>query len=216
MTKLIARFLVLLLAATLGVGVFATDGTTVPPPDSSIESSDTPEIVVTDDSKFDELLEGLTNSTFWTTTGMVLTAVLACIATFRKNFGFITDMISKKADEKSINAALRATSTELSDIFNSKLTEIDVRLNESDSNAKILTTILTIFITNANINPNAKAEIMNYLTGIKDLNGKVADIVDAANKIIEEANNAEAKEPTPALDAIVGEGEDTESKMVLG
>ena len=215
MKKFIARFLVVLLLTTLGVGVYATDGTTVPPPEISIESTETTEIVVTDDSKFDDLLKGLTNSTFWTTTGTTLLAVVACIETFRKRFSVISEHIANKADAKTINAALKATATELSDVFDSKLSEIDARLKDTDSNEKILTTILTIFITNANINPNAKAEIMQYLAGIKDINGKVADIVDTANKIIEEANNAEGKEPTPALDAIVSEVE-TESKMVLG
>ena len=169
--------------------------------------------VVAEESKFDELLEGLTNSTFWTTTGMILTAVVACIATFRKNFGAISDILYDKADAKTIKAALKALGTELSDEFNAKLSDIESRLNDTDSNEKILTTILTIFITNANINPNAKAEIMQYLTGIKEMNGKISDIVDAANKIIEEADNAEVKDPTPALDAIISE---TENKMVLG
>ena len=215
MKRFITRFLVVLIVTTLGMGVYATDGAMVPPPDTTIESTEIPEIVVTDDSKFDELLKGLTNSTFWTTTGTTLLAVVACIETFRKKFGVISEHIANKADAKTINAAIKASVTELSDVFDTKLSEIDARLKDTDSNEKILTTILTIFITNANINPNAKAEIMQYLAGIKDINGKVADIVDTANKIIEEANNAEGKEPTPALDAIVSEVE-TESKMVLG
>ena len=213
MKKILARFLVLMLCAMLGVGVYATDPTTVPPPESSVESGT--EIAVTDASSFEGLLEGLTNSTFWTTTGMILTAVVACIATFRKNFGAISDLISDKADAKTISKALKDSSDEISKVFNDKLADIDRRLTETDSNEKILTTILTIFITNANINPNAKAEIMNYLTGIKDLNGKVADIVETANKIIEEANAVEAKVPTPALDSIVSE-EESETPMVLG
>ena len=205
MKKILARFLVLMLCAMLGVGVFATDTTTVPPPDSTVE------ITVTDGSTFDALIEGLTNSTFWTTSGMVLIAVVGCIATFRKNFGFITDLISKKADEKTISEALKKSASELTEMFNAKLAEID-------NNEKILTAMLTIFMTNANINPNAKAEILNYLTGIKELNGKVADIVDAANKIIEEANVAEVKALTPALDSIVSEDTEgnTDTPMVLG
>jgi hypothetical protein len=141
--------------------------------------------------------------------------VLACIASFRKSIGAISNLISDRADAKTISAALKESSDEISLVFNDKLAEIDRRLTETDSNEKILTTILTIFITNVNINPNAKAEIMNYLTGIKDLNGKVADIVETANKIIEEANAVEEKIPTPALDSIVSEGE-SETPMVLG
>lgn len=219
MNKTLARLLVIVLATMLGLGVYATDTATEPPVDSVVESVteaplETPVIDVSDESKFDGLLEGITNSTFWTTMGMILTAVIACIATFRKNFGNIAGMISNKADAHTINTAIKESTKALTNDFNAKLTEIEVRLNDSNSNEKILTTILTIFMTNANINPNAKAEIMQYLTGLKETNGTVIEIVDKANKIIEEANAAEVKEPTPALDTIVAEEETNE--MVLG
>lgn len=210
MKKFIVRFLVLTLCATLGIGVFAAE----PEMSPELPSSEVTEITVSDESNFDALIEVLMNSAFWTTTGTVAVAVIACVATFRKYFGFITDLISKKADEKTINNALKQASTEISDIFNRKLTEIELRLGDTDNNEKILTTILTIFMTNANINPNAKAEIMQYLTGIKDINASVAEMVETANKIIQEANEAEVKEPTPALDSIVSE--EGENKMVLG
>lgn len=213
MKKLYARFIILVLCALLGVGVYATDNTTTVPPDTTIEVSTDTEIVVTDDSSFDEFLDGLMNSTFWTTTGMVAAAVIACVATFRKYFGFISDLISKKADEKAISAALKEATENMTKAFNSKLSDIEGRLTDTDSNEKIITTILTIFMTNANINPNAKAEIMKYLTGIKDISGRVEEIVETANKIIEEANAAEVKAPTPALDSIV---EEETNDMVLG
>lgn len=214
MKKTIAIFLVIISIFALGVCVFATDEAA--PPETTVEPTETPEIEVSDHSKFDELLEGLTNSTFWTTTGTTLLAVVACIETFRRRFSVISEHIANKADAKTINAALKATSSELSDVFNAKLSDIEARLKDTDDNEKILTTILTIFITNANINPNAKAEIMQYLTGIKEVNGKIAEIVSKANTIIEEANNAEEKVLTPALDTIIVEVEDTESNMVLG
>ena len=209
MKKFIARFLVLTLCALLGIGVFATE----PEPSLDLSTGDVNAITITDESDFDAMIDGLMNSTLWTTIGTVAVAVIACVATFRKYFGFITDLISKKADEKTINNALKQASTEISDVFNQKLADIDVRLKDTDNNEKILTTILTIFMTNANINPNAKAEIMQYLTGIKDMNASVAEIVEKANQIIKEANEAEVKEPTPALDSIVAE--EDEHKMVL-
>lgn len=209
MKKFIARFLVLTLCALLGIGVFAAE----PEPSLDLSTGDVNAITITDESDFDAMIDGLMNSTLWTTIGTVAVAVIACVATFRKYFGFITDLISKKADEKTINNALKQASTEISDVFNQKLADIDVRLKDTDNNEKILTTILTIFMTNANINPNAKAEIMQYLTGIKDMNASVAEIVEKANQIINEANEAEVKEPTPALDSIVAE--EDEHKMVL-
>ena len=210
MKKFIVRFLVLTLCAMLGIGVFAAE----PEPTLDLSTGDVNAITITDESDFDAMIDGIMNSTLWTTIGTVAVAVIACVATFRKYFGFITDLISKKADEKTINNALKQASTEMSEVFNQKLADIDVRLKDTDSNEKILTTILTIFMTNANINPNAKAEIMKYLTGIKDMNASVAEIVETANQIIKEANEAEVKEPTPALDSIVAE--EDEHKMILG
>lgn len=213
MKKLMARFIILVLCAMLGIGVYATDTTTTVPPDTTVEVSTDAEILVTDESTFDDMLEGLMNSSFWTTTGLIAVAVISCVATFRKYFGFIADLISKKADEKTISEALKKASEEMSETFNSKLTQIEGYIGDTASNEKILVTILTIFITNANINPNAKAEVMQYLAGLKDINGRVEEIVETANKIIAEANAAEEKEPTPALDSIV---EESESEMVLG
>lgn len=204
MKKFISRFLVLTLCAMLGIGVFATE----PEPSLPLDTT------ITDESSFDDLIEGVTNSTFWTTTGTVIIAVIGCVATVIKKVGGISELVAKKADTKTVNDYLKRTSTELSEIFNARIDNVESRLNDTDSNEKILITILTIFMTNANINPNAKAEIMKYLSGIKDVNASVSEMVDTANKIIQEANEAEVKEPTPALDSIVKE--ETESKMVLG
>ena len=221
MKKIIARFLVLLLAATLGVGVFATDPTTVPPPDASVEagtgaSEENAEIVVTDGSSFDELLEGLTNSTFWTTTGTVLAAVIGMLAMFKKYFGSIITLISGKADSKEINKVLKEATEELSKEFCNKLSEMEAKLAEADDDEKKLMAMFTIFVSNANINPNAKAEIMQYLTGIKDISGKVYDVVETANRIIAEADAAVSKEPTPALDSILSTEGESDTPMVLG
>ena len=65
--------------------------------------------------------------------------------------------------------------------------------------------ILSIFISNAKINANARAEIMQYITEIKDISGTVAEVVEKANKAIQEANAVEEKQPTPVLDEIMKE-----------
>ena len=212
MKKILARFLVLMLCAMLGVGVFATDPTTVPPPDSSVE------IAVTDGSTFEVFLEGLTSSTLWTTVGTVLAAVIGMLAMFKKHFGNISTLISGKADAKEINNALKGATEELSKEFCNRISELEAKLTDADNDEKKLMAMFAIFVANANINPNAKAEIMNYLTGIKDISGKVIDAVETANKIIADANAAEVKASTPALDLIVAEDTegDTETPMVLG
>lgn len=182
------------------------------------EGSTAPVIEVQDTSRFDEMLEGLTNSTFWTTMGTVLLSVIGMLAMFKKHFGNISTLISGKAETSEINKALKGATEEMSAEFRKKISELEAKLAEADNDEKKLMAMFTIFVSNANINPNAKAEIMKYLTGIKDISGKIVDVVETANKMIEDANAVEEKIPTPALNSIVTEDEDgdTESKMVLG
>lgn len=219
MKRIISLIIAVIFVLTLGAFAVFAEGEPVEGAntealgDSGTEGS-APTVDVQDESKFDKLLEGLTNSTFWTTMGTVLTAVIGMIALFKKHFGTITTLISGKADTKAINEALKSASAEISAEFSNKLTELETKLSEADDDEKKLMAMFTIFVSNANINPNAKAEIMQYLTGIKDISGKVVDVVDKANKIIADANAAEEKLPTPALDSITGD-EDTEGGMVL-
>jgi hypothetical protein len=210
MKKILSLTLVFLIIFMIGaIAVFA-DGELATDINSealgdSISAGSTPTVEVQDNSKFDKMLEGITNSTFWTTMGTVLAAVVGMLAMFKKHFGNISTLISGKADTKAVNSALKDASAEISKDFCDKLDKLEAKLAEADNDEKKLMAMFTIFAANANINPNAKAEIMKYLTGIKDISGKVIDVVETANKIIAEANAAEEQLPTPALDAITEE-----------
>lgn len=166
-------------------------------------------------SNFESMLEKVTNSTFWTTTGTVLAAVVGMLAMLKKHFGTISTLIAGKADTKAINEALKKATTEISSEFIGRISELEAKLSEADNDEKKLMAMFTIFVSNANINSNAKAEIMKYLTGIKDISGRVVDVVETANKIITEANAAEEKLPTPALDTIISEELEVDSGMRL-
>lgn len=166
-------------------------------------------------SNFESMLEKVTNSTFWTTTGTVLAAVVGMLAMLKKHFGTISTLIAGKADTKAINEALKKATTEISSEFIGRISELEAKLSEADNDEKKLMAMFTIFVSNANINSNAKAEIMKYLTGIKDISGKIVDVVETANKIITEANAAEEKLPTPALDTIISEELEVDSGMRL-
>lgn len=166
-------------------------------------------------SNFESMLEKVTNSTFWTTTGTVLAAVVGMLAMLKKHFGTISTLIAGKADTKAINEALKKATTEISSELIGRISELEAKLSEADNDEKKLMAMFTIFVSNANINSNAKAEIMKYLTGIKDISGRVVDVVETANKIITEANAAEEKLPTPALDTIISEELEVDSGMRL-
>lgn len=202
MKRILSIFFVIMVIAMAFTCVYAEGD------DAVIEDG----IVVEDKATWDDYLKGVTNSTMWTAVGSVIIGITGMVVAVIKKVNSLSNSTAGKTDIKAINEHLKLTSTELSKIFNSRIDYVESRLNDTDSNEKILITILTIFMTNANINPNAKAEIMQYLAGIKDINASVAEMVETANKIIAEANEVEIKEPTPALDSIMSE---TESSMVL-
>lgn len=208
MKRIFAVLFVILLSMMLGICVFASADESVLLPENATDTEKTSEASVIDETKFDKLLEGLTNSTFWITTLLILAAIVACVATFRKKFGFIITLA------KTIISILKTVFPEQSAHVDLRLNEITNKVRESDENIKALTTLFTLFISNANINPNAKAEIMKYVTGIKDFSGNILDIVEESNRIIDEANDAEEKILTPTLDSIISEKK-SETPMVL-
>lgn len=160
-------------------------------------------------------LDAITNSTFWINLGTTLAGISGIGIVINKNFGNIFTLIKNKADTNEIKKALDAAKSEISAEYQKELCEINKRLeNEQDNNKKLMA-IMAIFITNAKINPCAKAEITKYLSGIKDFAGSLEEIVDNANKAIEAAEAAEEKIETPALDEIISQSnEDIEIGVI--
>ena len=147
-------------------------------------------------------IDKITDSTLWINIGTVALACIAIIGTVASKFKSILDLISKKADSNTVINTVKDSVEEIRASFKEELRNIKEEISVTESNEETLLAILTIFITNAKINANAKAEIMNYITGIKRLEGSVEEIVKKANETIATANEAEEKTPTPALDEL--------------
>lgn len=178
----------------------AIDGGTGAVPDTSTE----------DAKKFySDWIDSITSSTVWISVASFAVAALGMIAFVRSKFGIVIDLVKRKADASTIGDAVKSAVNDIVDKFTTEMTKtrgelenVRQKLDIAESNEKKLTTILSIFMTNAKINPNARAKIMEYLTGIADISGTVQEIVEKANEEIA-AEKSEEKPQTPALDAIL-------------
>lgn len=214
MKRIFALFFVMLFIIALNCFVFAEDvptNETITDTQTSVVGENSPEEIITTD----KIKEVITNSTLWVTLGTVLTTVIGCLAVFKRNFTNVATLVSSKADAKTIVNELQKATDNINSSFISELEKIQNKLKDTEDNEKALSTILSIFIMNSNINPNAKAEIMQYISGIKNMADKsIQDVVITATAAIEKANAAEIKKETPALDKITKTS--TETKMILG
>ena len=179
----------------------AVDGGTDAVPDTTAE----------DAKKFySDWIDSITSSTVWISVASFAVAALGMIAFVRSKFGIVIDLVKRKADASTIGDAVKSAVNDIVDKFTTEMAKtrgelenVRQKLDVAESNEKKLTTILSIFMTNAKINPNARAKIMEYLTGIADISGTVQEIVEKANEEIAAAEKQEEKPQTPALDAIL-------------
>lgn len=157
------------------------------------------------DAFYSGWIDKITDSTLWVNIGAVGVACLGIISTVVSKFKNIASLISNKADSNTVIDTVKTSVNDICDSFKMEINRIERELAASKNNEEKLVAMLTIFMTNAKINPNAKAEIMSYLTGIKKLDGNIEEIVAAANANIEASKKAEEKSETPALDLITAE-----------
>lgn len=146
----------------------------------------------------------------------VVVSLFTCVGIFVKKFGSVIALIKNKADSAQVASALKNASADVIDAVQMKHDQITAQLKQSQDNEKLLITVISIFMANVRINPSAKAEILKYLSGIKDCAGDVIDIVEEATAAIEKATAAAEEEApeTPVLDKIKEEVKQT--AMVLG
>lgn len=188
------------------VSVFATAETT---PEAENEQIDHPTTVTEDAERetdneidVDTVIDKLTDSTLWISIGAVAAACLGIIGTVSSKFKNIIALIARKADSNTVIDSVKDSVSVMSKAFADELDKVKKQLNEAKETEDKLYTILVLFITNAKINPTAKAEIMKLITGTKNFGENPDSVIESVNKAIEAAVAAEEKIVTPALDAI--------------
>lgn len=217
MKKIIAIFFALMLTLSLSLTAFAAEEEEMDTPatENATEgenggSADIPE--AEEESKFySDWIDSITSSALWASIGAYVLAGLGIIGFVSKKFGSIAELIRAKADTATLKAALKDGLAEMRERFDEEYEKINDELAMHQEKEKQMWAMLTIFMTHAKIPAAAKAEIMNCITGLKDMSGDLEKIVEEAQEAIKkaEADNAANAAPTPALDAIVGEKEIT-------
>lgn len=169
-----------------------------------VESTDINDTITVTADEEKGIIDTIMNSTVWGSIAAFVTMAGGVLIFVSKKFGGIASLIKSKADAKTILDGVNGAITETMAEIKTKLAETEQKLAETQDSEKTLLAILTMYIMNdSKYNANAKAEIMKYITGIKQFTGTVAEICEEATEAIERANEGEVKEETPALDVIV-------------
>lgn len=150
----------------------------------------------------DEILEIVTDSTLWATVGTVVASVLTIVIVVTNKFKGIASLIGNKADALSVANAIRDSKNEVKTAYKDEIAKISKALEESREVNERLLTIVVLFVTQSRINPTAKTEIMNLITGVKKFDGNPEEVIAKVTTVIEEAKKTEEKVETPALDVI--------------
>lgn len=232
MKKIFVMIAALALAFCLPLAAFAAEGEEVTTPDTEITTESenepsapeaTPEETPIEDEegRVSEYIERLTaklgDSSIWVNLCTIAAALLAAFVYVKNKFGGLHQLLSGKADTAVITKKFDDKGDEIVKIFKSSYETILARLEAAETNEKNMWAILTIFMTHAKISPAVKSEIFDRITGIKEMNGSIAEIVEEAEKAIEkaaEANKSLAPE-TPTLDSIINTEETETGYMTL-
>ena len=166
------------------------------------------------DEAWETLKAKITDSALWTMIGAGLMTILTVLATVKKAFDKISILVHGKADNESVQGALKTMEDDLKKIFTDNYKEVSATmkryegaLQNYEANEQRLYAILTLFMTNCKISESAKAEILNILADVKKYDGDISEVVAQAQEAIDEAvKDAESKAaPTPTLDEMLEE-----------
>lgn len=170
----------------------------------------------------DELTTELTSVATWGKIGVILSAVVALIVAISKIISPVISLVRAVKDngatKTDVENGLEKIKSDFVAEFNKANAETAAKLEAAKDREDKLLIIVTILANSLKINPTAKAEIMNYLTGVTATASNAADTVKNITERIEAALASEPVVETPALDAIAGVTEEkTEvARVALG
>ena len=226
MKKIFVLLVALTLVFSFALSAFAVEGeeVTTPTTENATEGEIAPptptektEEDVTITNYIKNLTDVLGNSSIWTMIATVAAALIAVYAFLRRKFGIVIDVLKGKADTAALNAKFEEKSAELKREFMKTYDATLARLDAAESNEKAMYAALAIFMTHAKIAPAVKAEIIDRITGIKEMSGTLTEIVAEAEKAITEALEADKKNApeTPVLDMLIPSEEGKSEYMTL-
>ena len=180
-------------------------------PESATETEDPSESA---EKFYSAWLDKLTDATLWVNLGITLSGILGVIVFIRSKFGSIAGLINTLgtlvkagATKDELKAVVTGAVEGAREAYRAESEAMKKKFEEQlEVNNKLLS-VITIFVTNAKINPHAKTEMLNLLTSVTPMLESVEKTVTAANKAISEAEALEESVPTPALDEITAQAE---------
>lgn len=190
----------------------ATDLVTDAVEDATNEAVTAP--VENESDEWEAFKSKITDSATWTMIGAALVTILTTVGTVKSKFDKIASLVHKKADNDTLEGAIKDMEKELRKSYNDNHKEISAimkryedALKNTEANEQRLYAILTLFMTNCKISESAKAEILNILADVKKYEGDIVEFVEQAQEAInKEIAEKESKAPaTPTLDQMLDE-----------
>lgn len=202
MKKLLTIILILAMMLSLTVCVFAEEGT-----------GEAEQIVEETSNKISQIL-GISGTVG---IGAIIVAVIAFfLSNFKKIQGLVNSMasifrniFSKDGNIENVPQAFNGIKTEIKDLakgFNDDLDVVKEKLEKSETRNEQLMQILSVFIINCSyINPYAKNELIQLISGTKEFGENVAETIKRIEESVELARQSEEKTETPYLDKVTSE-----------
>ncbi len=229
MKKIIAIVMAVAVVATLGIVAFAevtgdkvdlgdgeADGendavppveepTVEEPTESANDTPEPSEVISFIDTN--ALVSALTSAPFWFTAASILGTAIGFLTILKNKLKSINGTIGNTATYKQLESTGDKITEALIEKIETAVAPIKADLRNNDENIKLVLTCFTIFAESAKINPNAKKEILDYLTNVKSVSSDVLTTVKKAIHAIEEANAAETPILTPKTDEAINTGD---------
>lgn len=210
MKKIFALLICFVVVLTLfTIPCFAEDVSDTASENASVADG---ENIAQEDAKnfYDEFIAEISSVANWAELGVLLTGIIALIAAVRKCVKPISTAVStvvdwmhnKSAKREDVEKAVTNAVCAVRDEYRVERENLIQRYDAIQQSQDRLTTIVVLAFTHMKINPTAKAEIMNMITGAKQASGNVYEDITKIEAAIAEAYASEEKIPTPALDSI--------------
>lgn len=191
--------------------------------DPTVENAPETQIQAQEDDEknfADEIIAAVTNAENWGKLGVYFLGIIALIAAIYKKISpllpFLAHIKDEGATKEDIEKKLNSAKDDILAEVRKYMDDVSGQIRDVKGEEDTTLTIITILANALKINPTAKTEIANYLTGINKPDGTIQEVVAAVGEKIQKALDAEEKIDTPALDAIAAETEEKEAHITLG
>lgn len=168
-----------------------------------------------------QILSIVSDGKIWTTVGLILSGVIAVISAISSNYKAVkdglvvlNDFIKGKATKEETEIMLGDLSKKITTDFKTELDRMNKQYSELSARNEQLTAVLSLVAIQLVKSPNARTQIMQLISGVKDCSGDVAKLVENIEEEIIKADAEMEKPDTPALDAVMARVEASDNEIM--